>query len=358
MANNPKNVEFSQVIEELLDNSKIFSPVYLHRFSDLTALDLKALKEAWPKVDPRRRYNLMEDLEELSEADTLMCFDELCFMALEDEEPQVRAAAIRMLWETNDTGFSRRLVEIAENDPDEIVRAAAASGLGLYIYLGEIEEIPQEQLNQLEDTLLKITQGSDTRLVRRRALEALGFSSRPEVPGLIERAYINKELDWRTSALFAMGRSADTRWKKQVIDSLGDPEPEIRFQAIRAAGELELKSARQPIMELLADAENREDDDLLRAIIWALSQIGGNNVRKVIETLLDQAKDPEEEEFITGALDNLGLTEGMDIFGMLDIDIDEDLDDDIDTYDLDFTIARDLLSGEDEEDDDDEDDHF
>jgi HEAT repeat protein len=108
------------------------------------------------------------------------------------------------------------------------------------------------------------------------------------------------------------------------MDSLQDSDSEVRFEAVRAAGELELRSARQPIMEMLADPENREDEDIFKAIIWSLSQIGGENVREVLSALLDQAKDIKEEDFITDAMENLELTEGIDVMGMLNFDLEED----------------------------------
>jgi hypothetical protein len=41
-----------------------------------------------------------------------------------------------------------------EEDEDEQVRAAAAKALGLYVYLGEIEEISADDHHLVEDSLL------------------------------------------------------------------------------------------------------------------------------------------------------------------------------------------------------------
>ncbi len=46
--------------------------------------------------------------------------------------------------------------------------------------------------------------------------EALGFSSRPEVPDLIRQAYAIGQPEWMESSLFAMGRSADSIWETAV----------------------------------------------------------------------------------------------------------------------------------------------
>ena len=341
-------VNFSQIIEELLDNNKPFSPVYLHRFSDLNTVDLAALKAVWDQIDPNRRAALMEDLEELNEADTLVCFDDLSLMAIKDADPRVRSTAIRLLWETNDTTFWRQLIDILQNDPEETVRASAASGLGLYIYLGEIEEIPEQQFKTVEKTLLNTIKGKDKVRVKQKSLEGLGFSSHKEVPGLISNAFASNDLDWRVSALFAMGRSADNRWKDSITQALHDPEPEVRFEAVRAAGELELKNTRQILLEMLVDPENRGEQDIRQAIIWSLSQIGGENVREALSALLDQAEDEEDEEFITDAIENLGLTEGMGVLGMMEIDLDNEIGED-DTGDEDTGREMDELYYTDDE---------
>ena len=321
-------IPFSQIIDDLLDDSKPFPPVHLHRFSDLFTNDLDLLKASWQKVNQKRKIALFEDLEELAEADPLMCFDDLSIFALEDQTPQVRAIAIRLLWETNDVTVPRRLIRLVKSDPDEVVRADAASGLGVYVYRGELGEISEATAHLVMDTLLAAYRGNDTQLVKRKCLESLGFSSNQPIPSLIRKAYDSADMTWRVSALFAMGRSADARWRKQVTASLNDPDPEIRYEAIRAAGELEMKDARQTLLEFLLDEENRENEDMFRAIVWSLSQIGGDNVRATLSELIDLADEDEAVDFIEDALDNLSLTEGLQPFDILAIPLDDEDGDD------------------------------
>ena len=166
------------------------------------------------------------------------------------------------------------------------------------------------------------TTSAEATLVRRRALESLGYSGREEVVPLIEAAYHEKNPDWVVSALFAMGRSSDDRWKKQVLSQLRAPDEDIRSEAIHAAGELELASARPVLLDLL---EDEEDLELRRELIWALSKIGGEGVRDRLEELLDAETDDEEAEFIEEALDNLFFTEDMAELDMFDVDPEQDL---------------------------------
>ncbi len=314
-------VDFKLVIDAMLDESKPFPPVYLHNFSDISPKELAALKDVWPKISDKRRQSLLEDLEGLSEVDTLVSFEDVAKMALKDENPIVRAIAIHLLWEVQDKKLVPVFIDMMEQDAEKEVRAAAATGLGVYIYMGEIEEIPASLLTKTENSLLEVTQGKDEALVRRRALESLGFSSRPEVPALLKSAFENPQPEWKESALFAMGRSADNAWEKMVLSQLDSDRDSIRAEAIQAAGELELTSAREPLLQILQDES--ENDEVWAAVVWSLSQIGGEEVRPTLQHLLEDTEDPDEVDFIEEALDNLSFTEDMALFDMLDVDPDQ-----------------------------------
>ncbi len=313
----PQNAPFLTVINALLDDSVPFPARYLHRFSDMEPDDLKKLNKAWPKVSPRRKHTLLEDLEDLAEADTLTSFDDVARSLLEDPDPVVRERAIRLLWECEDAKLVPVYLEMLKNDESINVRAAAANALSQFVYLGELEKIPGELHHQIEDELLAATTTSEETLIRRRALESLGYSGREEVNPLIAAAYREKNPDWVVSALFAMGRSCDTHWKKQVLSQLHSPNEDVRAEAIHAAGELELESSRSILLDLLAD---EEDTEVRREIIWALSKIGGEGVRAKLDELLEIEEDDEEADFIEEALDTLSFTEDMSNFSLIDVD--------------------------------------
>jgi len=115
-----------------------------------------------------------------------------------------------------------------------------------------------------------------------------------------------------------MGRSADDRWADEVLRSLVNDDDRIRKAAVQAAGELSLKSARPLLLKMLGE---EEDDTVLSAIIWSLSQIGGEDVRTYLENLLDQIEDDDEQSaFLEEALDNLAFTEDLDRFDLLAFD--------------------------------------
>ncbi len=318
MTNRPqkKNVPFQQVLAALLDDQNIFPLAYLHQFTDLEGADLEALRSVWPQVKPHRRLALLEDLEELAENDTLVSFDPVGRMALTDPDPRVRTAAIQLLWEDEDARLAPSFIKMLNEDPDPGVRAAAATALGLFIYLGEIEEIPEDLLHRVEESLLNVYAGQDEALVRRRALESLGYSGRPEVPNLLHAAYASEDTDWLASALFAIGRSADNSWEPEVLRMLRYPKANVQLEAVRAAGSLELERSRRTLLDLLE--EEAQDSEIRAAIFWSLSQIGGEEVRETLENILEETEDEEEAEILEDALDNLSFTEDTGLYNLFD----------------------------------------
>jgi len=314
-------IPFQVVIEALLAESKEISPHFLAEFSDIDPDSLKLLQEAWPRIELSRKLLLLDQLNARANEDTLVSFDNLGRALLTDSEPQVRIRAIRLLIECEDAHLVPTYIEMLANDSDFAVRAEAASTLGLFVQLGEFDDIPDDLHHRIEDVLLGVLNGEDDPVVRRRALEALGFSSRDEVPVLIESAFKRQDPDWKASAVFAMGRSSDKRWAEHVMHMLASDYRKIRLAAVQASGELGLAMARPLLLQLL---EEEFDDAITGAAIWSLSQIGGEDVRLYLQNLLDNVEDDDEQAaFLEEALDNLTFTEDMASFDLMALDADE-----------------------------------
>ena len=314
---------FQPVLDSLLDEKKDFPRKYLQQFSDMGDLELKTLKDVWSRVGLNRKLTLLEGLETLAESDTLVNFDDFGRAILDDPDSTVRGRAIRLLKESADVKLVPVFIDILNNDADVQTRAEAANMLGTFVDLGELEEIPDEIHHQVEDALFKVSDGNDDVKVRRRALESLGYSSRPEAVVLIESAFKRKDPAWQASALFAMARSADSRWDADVLDSLPNVNRNVREAAVEAAGQLSVKEAGPILIRML---EEEDDDDVTSAMIWSLSQIGGEDARTYIETLLDQTEDEDQIEFLEEALENLAFTEDLDRFDLLKVEPDIDLE--------------------------------
>ena len=313
-------IPFQKVLDALLNESKDISRRYLTEFSDIDPASLKLLQETWPRVGLKRKLLLLDRLNTLANEDTLVCFDDLGRALLTDDEPQVRIRAMRLLVECEDTKLVPLYITLLTKDSDATVRAEAATMLGIFVQLGEFENIPGDVHHQIEDVLLEVLNGEDEAFVRRRALEALGFSSRAEVPVLIESAFNRRDPDWQASAIFAMGRSNDERWVDKVLRSMVSDDSHIRLAAVQASGELGLAAARPLLLNLL---EEESDEAIAGAAIWSLSQIGGEDVRLYLQNLLDNVEDDDQTAFLEEALDNLAFTDDMASFDLLAFDADD-----------------------------------
>jgi HEAT repeat protein len=309
-----REIPFQSVLNALLDLETPFHPRFLYRLSDLDALELAQLQETWTQLPQWRRLALMEDLEELGGADDLLSFEAIARSAVADADARVRQLAVQILWEFDAIDLVPVFLELLQADEDERVRAAAATALGRYVYLGEIDELSEDHLRSIEDRLLEVIRDDRAELVRRRALESIGYSSRAEVPSLIETAFTSGDKEWVAAALLAMGRSADDRWEGSVLSMLDDRQPALRAEAARAAGELEIFEATHQLIELIEDS----NEEVRSAAVWSLSQIGGEGVREALETLLARTEEDSEMDFIETALDNLAFTEGHQPFSLFD----------------------------------------
>ncbi len=340
----PTTPEFSLVLERLRDLEQPVAMSNLYHLSDLSGADLAALERTWAELPTERRQSILADLNEIGEANFEVTFEAVFRLGLDDEDPEVRATAIRALWESEDPTLIAPLIDFLHTDPDIHVRAAAASALGRFVYLGEVEELPEGQARRVEDALLGVIGGPEPLEVQRRALEAVAYAVRPEITPLIKAAYVSPEPLLRISAVFAMGRTTEQQWAPQILAELQSIEPEMRFEAARAAGELELNEAGKELSQLIRDP----DTQVKEAAIWSLGQIGGDFARDTLSRLLKKTTDEDERDFIEEAIENLGFTDEVRAFSMFDRAADGS-DADLDSLDGLFGLMD--VDGDDDEDD-------
>jgi len=335
------------LINALMDLVHQFPSRLLYQFSDLSTSEQNTLANCWSKVPLQRRQTFLQDLVSLAENDPVLMYEAVARIALDDEDTDVCISAIDLLFDSED----RHLIPIylrllADQTRSEALRAAVANALGPYVYMGEVEKIRAEVLHEIEETLLRAYNEDVSELVRRRALEALGYSSREEIPAMLRKAAAMRDDLWLESAMFAMGRSADEQWEASVLENLEHENLAVRIQAVHAAGELALKKARR---NLLRAIDLVDDDELRHEIIWALAQIGGEGVERKLDALLAAAEDDEESAFLEEAMEMLNFTEGGDEMELISVpwdqeeaqeleedgDEDDDFDDDEDEFSFD-----------------------
>ncbi len=307
----------ADTLEVLRDPAAEFTLAMVRSFSDLSPQHLAQLTEDWPHYPTERRRAIVRHLVEVGESNFTMDFEAVHVLALADEDKEVRIAAIEGMWENTSVSHMQRLLALVNTDPAAEVRAAAALALGRFVLSGELGEFPEDRAVQVQDVLLDILHRDDEHLdVRRRALEAISNCSREGVAGWIEDAYAASAIEMRISALFAMGRSCDVRWKPIILEELQSDEPPILYEAARAAGELELREAVPDLADLLVC----QDRELQEMAVWALGEIGGDAAIALLQGAAEDAPDEAFAEAIEDALGMANLQKNIIPFDLFDFE--------------------------------------
>ena len=301
------SLSIEQALEQLNDIELPLTAAVINRLSDLNTADLARFREGWPQIPADRRSQLLQRLGETSETNFELDFVEVTRLGLGDVDEEVRVAAIEAAWYDETVNFLYALMKLAVRDPAEAVRAGALSAMGRFILLGELDELKPSIAREAQDVALAVCRSDDESIdVRRRAIEALGNCTREGVPELIQDAYESDDSRMKASALFAMGRSCDDVWAGIILDELVSDDPELRYEAARAAGELELSDAVERLGQMLHD----DDREVLEMAVSALGEIGGDEARELLEAGIERAEIAGDEalrEAIHEALEHASL---------------------------------------------------
>lgn len=296
---------FAQLLNSLANSAEPLDRARLVELSDLNGELLDAFSAAWKRLADGSRQSLLQELGLLADSQIELTFDPINRMALTDAAAEVRVQAIENLWESEDPALAELFLAALDRDPSDQVRSATVKALGTFVLLGETQRLPAELLDSIERGLLEAHDADASDDVRNRSLESLGFSSRPEVPRLIEAAYQSDSETRLRAALRAMGRSANPRWADHVLARLHHPSPQVRLEAVEAIGEIDARHAATEVVDLIEDV----DDRVRKAAIWSLGQLGGQIASEALGELIENAEDGSESSLIQDSLDNMDFIE-------------------------------------------------
>lgn len=356
------------IIQQLRDADIPYSPKLLLHFSDLDSASLSTLRDTWLSLQVERRRVLMIGLAELAEADPLQLFEGTGEIGLSDTDDEVVIAAIDLLFESDNRHLIDRYIALMQDKSrQDKLRAAAANALTPYYHKCALEEMDETVNEKIEAALMASYESERSDLVRRRVLETLGYCNKPEIKDIITHALAHEEIYWTESALLAIGRSMDNSWDPTVMDYLDHDNPIVLSQAVHAAGLLNLNRAKRKLFKMLnldTDIEVRQE------VIWALSQIGGDDVIERLERFANMSDDEDEIDLIEDSLEYLELFGSNDPelaalladprLGGEAFDEQDDFEDDEEDY---FKVPMDTEEwaryvDDDDEFDDDDDDEF
>jgi len=289
---------FASVLAALADESQPFTAATIYGLSGLGREQLTQLQANWDTYTVERRRKLLQHLNAVGETNFEMDFRDINHLALTDADSEVRQYAIEGLWEDESPALLHKLVAIAREDASLDVRAAAVIELGRFILLGEYEEIDESHAQLAQNIVLQIFHSNEDDELRRRALEAIANCGHPDIRQMILEMYEHHDIPLRMSAIFAMGRTCDTAWAPDIIREMNSSEPQLQYEAIRAAGHLELAEAVPHINRLI---EETEDSEILEIAIWALGEIGSEAARQTLTNIITWAEAENEEELLEAA---------------------------------------------------------
>ncbi|MFZ4814213.1 MAG: HEAT repeat domain-containing protein [Phototrophicaceae bacterium] len=285
----------------LTDSPSHLSAAVSYGLSDVHPNDLARFQPIWDGLSVEDHQKLLAHLVDVAEANFELDYRTLARYTLKSSDPASRVMSLELLWEDESLTLLDELLHLAEADPEVEVRAAAANQLGRFILLSELGRFNPEEAERAHELAIRLWNNpNEDFTVRRRALEALSNSSHDMLPDAIQSAYRAPEVGLKASALYAMGRSCDLDWAETVIKEMKNPNPQIRYEAVRASGELELNDA----VKLLAAEALSKDREIQEAAIWSLGQIGTKPASRALDALLKKFKaDDSLLELIEEALD-------------------------------------------------------
>ncbi len=261
--------------------------------SDLDREGSRTLSDAWSSLDERVRVGVIQMINDAVEERFDLNFGRVLRLALYDESAVVRQLAIAGLWEDDRIDLLPIFLDLLLSDESIDVQAEAARALGTFTAIAAEGALSPDVVSHLRQQMLLILESGDPPYtLRRRVVESLGsLADDPRVESAIEAAYESGDDGEMASALFAMGKSYSRRWVMAVLGELHNAEPEIRLEAVRAAGLLGDDRATPILSEIAQD----DEAEIRLAAVTALGQIGGRPAAAALRRLRDLAGEDEAD---------------------------------------------------------------
>ncbi len=259
----------------------------------------------WPRVPAERRAEAVRLMHKVELDHPEYSFLALYRLGLADTDERVRIQCIEAIEEFDEsTQLIDPLVHLLNTDASTYVRAAAASALGQYLYLGVLEELAEAHRIKVYAALIAAHETSPKNgVLRQRSVEALGFENNDAVRLIVAEAHASDLEEMRLSALVAMGRSGEDKlYRDRVIADLVSDSSKIREAAAVVCGELFLDDAVEALSKLIYDGE----PDVQFAAIDALGEIASDDARGFLKRATD-SKDLAVATAAEEALENAEL---------------------------------------------------
>ncbi len=197
------------------------------------------------------------------------------------------------------------------DEPAEM-RSRAAISLGPVLEQGDtmgFEDpgdvpITEDTFHQIQESLHEVyLEDQAPKEVRRRVLEASVRAPEDWQSEAVSAAYSSGDREWVLTAVFAMQFLQG--FDDQILEALHHPDPEIHYEAVRAAGEAELEGAWSHIVDLTKRRSTPKD--LLIVAIGAAASIRPSEARNTLGHLTDS----DDVDIAEAAEEAIGMAESM-----------------------------------------------
>ena len=294
-----------QYLSELSDPEASIDHPGLFRLSGLSNAQVREVMSAWSGISAVRRGELLKWMIDLADDNLELDFTAVYRACLRDTDDNVRANAARGVSDADDRTIIRPLIELVLKDASADVRASAAISLGKFAEFAQEGKVLRRDGEKIREALLEVI-GRDAESMesRRRAIEAVASFNSPQIENIIREAYYDGDLRLKQSAVFAMGRSSDSRWLPIVIQDTRSQEPSIRFEAANACGYLGDAVTVPHLIAILED----DDAQVQLAAVKSLGLIGGSLAKRALMQCVTIG-DETIEEAATAALASIEFDE-------------------------------------------------
>ena len=290
-------------LQELEDEDAPLSYSNLIELSDLVSAEMPQFIRSWNQCSSERRTQVIQRLVELAEENARLDFHNILKIALADDDYDVQEQAIAGMWEGEDRTVIPLLLNILHSDAPPHVRSSAAAALGKFALLAQEDKILPKDADLVQESLMRsLRDESDTLEVRRRALEAVSPFNTPSIHEYIRWAYGSGEQALKTSSIYAMGKTQETKWLPAIIPELRSAHASLRYEAVCACSELGEEDIVQHLIPLLED----DDTEVQMAAISAMGNIGGTLAKRALRRCMREADDSLRDA-IQEALDEMDI---------------------------------------------------
>jgi HEAT repeat protein len=266
-------------IRAVADESEPLTEAPFHEASDPSPTEVVEFDRFLSTLESEGRREVLTAMVEQAEDNLELDFTSIFRHCLKDDDDRLAQLGIEGLWEQEERWLVSELAELLRSERGPRVRAAAALALGKFPLLaleGKIQ--PQDGalvyrvlMDFLEDDIEDLE-------VRRRCLEAVAPFNTDEVRDYIRWAFDDEDQDLRSSSIYAMGRTGETRWLPTLLQELESSDAAVRYETAHACGELGEQQAAPQLIALLMD----EDPEVRLAGIAALGKLGGVEARRAL----------------------------------------------------------------------------